>query len=62
MARVFSVYQGASFLSQIIFVFRVATAFRVLRKVKFSSSVRWLTDFCTPTSLGRWRESNELAS
>ena len=38
-------------------VFRGATASRVLRKVKLSSSVRWLTDFCPLTSLGRQRES-----
>ena len=29
------------------FVFMGATASRDLRKVKLSSSVRWLTDFCT---------------
>ena len=40
-ALFFSVYQGASFLWQIILVFR--GPFRVLRKVKLSSSV---TDFC----------------
>ena len=39
------------------FVYRGATASRVLRKVKLSSSVRWLTDFCTLTSLGRRRVS-----
>ena len=47
------------------FVFRGATASRVLRKVKLSSSVRWLTywlaDFCTLTSLGRWRESGRAS-
>ena len=52
-ARVFSVYQGASFF----LVFRGATASRVLHKVKLSSSVRWLTDFCPLMSLSRQRES-----
>uniref|UniRef100_A0A8K9V3N1 Non-SMC condensin II complex subunit D3 n=1 Tax=Oncorhynchus mykiss TaxID=8022 RepID=A0A8K9V3N1_ONCMY len=33
-------------------IFRGATASRVLRKVKLSSSVRWLTDFCPLASLG----------
>ena len=33
-------------------VFRGATASRVLRKVKLSSSVRWLTDLCTLTWVG----------
>jgi hypothetical protein len=42
-------------------VFRVATASRVLRKVKLSSSVRWLTDFCPLTSLGRQRESGRTS-
>ena len=35
------------------FVFRGATASRVLRKVKLSSSVRWLTDLCPLMSLGK---------
>ena len=38
-----------------------ATASMVLRKVEFRSSVRWLTDFCTLTSLGRWRESGRAS-
>ena len=42
-------------------VFRGVTASRVLRKVKLSSSVRWLTDFCTLTSLGRRRESGRAS-
>ena len=42
-------------------VFRGATASRVLRKVKLSSSVRWLTDFCPLTSLGRQRESGRAS-
>ena len=44
-----------------LLVFRGATACRVLRKVKLSSSVRWLTDFCTLTSLGRRRESGRAS-
>ena len=60
-ARVFSVYQGASFLWQMFLVFRGATASRVLRKVKLSSSVRWLTDFCPLTSLGRQRQSGRAS-
>ena len=44
-----------------VFVFRGATASRVLRKVKLSSSVRWLTDFCPLTSLGRERESGRTS-
>ena len=44
-----------------VFVFRGATASRVLRKFKLSSSVRWLTDFCTLTFLGRWRESGRAS-
>jgi hypothetical protein len=59
-ARVFPVYQGARFLHE-LFVFRGVTASRVLRKVTFCSSVRWLTNFCTPTSLGRWRESGRAS-
>ena len=35
------------------FVFRGATASRVILKVKLNSSVRWLTDCCILTSLGR---------
>ena len=42
-------------------VFRGVTASRVLRKVKLSSSVRWLTDFCPLTSLGRQRESGKAS-
>ena len=42
-------------------VFRGATASRVLCKVKLSSSVRWLTDFCPLTSLGRQRESGRVS-
>ena len=44
-----------------VFVFRGATASRVLRKVKLSSSVRWLTDFCPLKSLGRQRESGRAS-
>ena len=42
-------------------VFRCVTASRVLRKVKLSSSVQWLTDFCTLTSLGKWMESGRAS-
>ena len=42
-------------------VFRGATASRVLRKVKLSSSLRGLTDFCTLTSLGRRREAGRAS-
>ena len=42
-------------------VFRGTTASRVLHKVNFSSLFRWLTDFCTLTSLGRWRESGSAS-
>lgn len=42
-------------------VFRGVTASKILRKVKLSSSVRWLTDFCTLTSLGRCRESGRAS-
>jgi hypothetical protein len=58
---VFSLYQGAKFLRQIFFGFRGATAYMVLGKVTYSSSVRRLTYFCTPTSLGRWRESGRAS-
>ena len=39
--------------------FKGETASRLLRKVKLSSSVRWLTAFRPLTSLGRQRESVE---
>ena len=42
-------------------VFRGATASRILRKVKLSSSVRWSTDFCPLMSLGRQRESGRAS-
>ena len=44
-----------------VFSFFGATASRVLRKVKLSSSVRRLTDFCPLTSLGRQRESGRAS-
>ena len=44
-----------------VFSFRGATASRVFLKVKLSSSVRWLTDFCPLTSLGRQRESGRAS-
>ena len=43
------------------FVFRGATASRVLRKAKLISSVRWLTDFYPLASLGRQRESGRTS-
>jgi hypothetical protein len=57
----FSGYQGASLLWEMFLVFSGATVSRVLRKVKLSSSVRRLTDFCPLTSLGRQRESGRTS-
>ena len=54
-------YQGASFLWQIFFDNRGSTSSRVLHKVKLSSPVRWLTEICTLTSLGRQRESGRAS-
>ena len=42
-------------------VFRGATASRVLRKVKLSYSVKWLTDFCPLTSMSRQMESGRAS-
>jgi hypothetical protein len=52
--------QRAHFFDKCFLFLSVITS-RVLHKVKFGSPVKWLTDLCTPMSLGRWRDSGRAS-